>query len=121
MFMPKMVKVVTKTPAKNAPKLMSQKASLYLTPNKNAATEPVQIPVKGKGMATNATNAHFPHLLKLFSVFFLVLSKSQLKKRLKTPNCLLKYIDNLSKNQIIGIIGKIFPIKLKNNAFGQEK
>ena len=88
--MPKRVKVVTKIPAKNAPKLISQKVSLYLIPNKNAAIEPVQTPVKGKGIATNATNAHFPHLSKLFLVFVLVLSKSQLKKRLKTLNCLLK-------------------------------
>lgn len=119
--MPRKDNVVTKIPAKSAPKLISQKASLYLTPNKNAATEPVQTPVKGKGIATNATNAHFPHLSKLFFVFFLVLSKSQSKKRLKKRNCLLKYPDTLSKNQIIGIIGKIFPRRLKNNALGQEK
>ena len=77
MFMPKRVKAVTKIPAKSAPKLISQKAFLYLTPNKNAAIEPVQTPVKGNGIATNRTNAHIPHLSKLYSVFFLVHSKSQ--------------------------------------------
>ena len=77
--MPVLIRASTISPAIKTPKNIKGNAFLKGTPNKKAAIEPVQAPVKGKGIATKLINAIAPYLFILLLVFLLVLSKTQEK------------------------------------------
>ena len=79
---PKLTKVTT-TPAISIPKKIKGKAFLNGIPKTKAATEPVQPPVIGKGMATKRIRAIGPHFWTAFLCLLLVLSKSQVKNLLE--------------------------------------
>jgi hypothetical protein len=72
-------RMVTITPAPTTPNDTRGRAFLKGMPKRKAHKEPVQAPVKGRGMATKITKAKSLHFSNVFSCFFLVLVKSQLK------------------------------------------
>jgi len=78
-----LVKQTTITPAIKTPKTIKGRARLIGTPKTKAAKDPVQAPVKGKGIATRITKAKSRQRSNFFECFWRVLSKSQIKKRLK--------------------------------------
>ncbi len=106
--MPKLSKV-TITPAIITPTRINGKAFLKGTPKTKAATEPVQAPVTGKGIATKVMSAKAPKILKRVSCFFLVLSKSQVKNLLKNTECSESHLETDSKKRSKKTIGKILP------------
>lgn len=97
-------------PAIKIPKVIKGNAFPKGIPKTKAASAPVQPPVKGKGMATNVTNAKAPHLSNLLLCFFLVRLKSQEKKRLNTLKCLDKKEEKGSSSHKIKATAKLLPI-----------
>lgn len=78
-------------------------------PRRKEAIEPVQAPVKGRGMATKIINPNTLYLsIKL--LLDLVCLKSQLKNLSKILNLLLRKSDIGPKRNIISIGGIILPI-----------
>jgi hypothetical protein len=67
---------VTIIPAVIIPKVIGKIAFLNGIPNNQAAMDPVQAPVIGKGIATKMNKAKGPYFLIFFIVFLLVLSKT---------------------------------------------
>ena len=65
LMIPKVVKVTTK-PAIKTPRVIKGKAFFQGIPNKKAHKDPVQAPVKGKGMATRITRANSFHCSNFF-------------------------------------------------------
>ena len=103
-----MVAQVTITPAINIPARMEIKACLNFKPKRAAASEPVQAPVMGRGMATN----NISPILSYLSIIFprrLVRSNNQVKIRLKSST-LLSNLETLSRNSSIKGIGSILPM-----------
>jgi hypothetical protein len=60
MIMAPIVATVTIAPAMSTPAAMAAKDGQNLKPSKKATAQPVQAPVKGKGMATKMANAVSP-------------------------------------------------------------
>jgi len=70
-------------PAITTPREIKGRAFLNGMPKRKAQRDPVQAPVTGKGIATKIIKANSFHFSNFNWCFFLVLSKSQTKNRLK--------------------------------------
>jgi len=77
--------------------------------NKNAATDPVQAPVIGNGIATKRSKAHSPYLAYFFSKFFVTCLNHQSKSFLKSLDLEANHSDKGLRNKIIKIAGIISP------------
>jgi len=99
----------TIAPAIMTPKLIIVSAFLKGMPKTKATKHPVQLPVIGKGIATNKSKAKSLNLSTLILCFFLVLEKNQLEKRSKNLECLIKSPDTFSKKKKTIIAETIFP------------
>lgn len=86
-------------------------------PNNQAAMDPVQAPVIGKGMATKRNRAKFPYFLIWFDVFLLVLLKTQLRNLSNTEECFFAKLLILFKPKIKINTGIILPIIAKNKTY----
>lgn|SRR5690554_5218854 len=82
-LMPVTVRAVTTIPAIMMPRAIAGNACLNLIPNTNAAAQPDQAPVAGRGMATKIVSARSPYFSKFSILFLRVLEKSQVKKASK--------------------------------------
>jgi len=87
--------------------------------NKNEATDPVQAPVIGNGIATKIISAHAPYLRYFFSNVFMTLLNHQLNNLSKNLNFELSQSATGFKNQTIKIAGTISPkIEIPNASHG---
>jgi hypothetical protein len=77
---PVTVTVVTTIPAIKTPETIASNACLNLTPKTNAAAQPDQAPVAGRGIATKIVSARSPYFSKLSVLFLRVRENSHAKK-----------------------------------------
>ena len=111
---PSRLRQVTMTPAIKTPIKIDKKAYLKFKPKRTAASEPVQAPVIGRGMATNSARP----IRSYFSIIFprrLVRSKSQfrnLSRRAILPNHLVM----ASRNSRIKGTGSRLPMIASSRA-----
>jgi hypothetical protein len=108
---------VTIIPAVIIPIIIGVIAFFGGIPNNQAAMDPVQAPVIGKGIATNRNRAKFPYFLIFFEVFRLVLSKTQLRNlsnggKYFFARLLIFFNPKIKKNT-----GIILPIIAKNKTY----
>lgn len=104
---PSKERVVTITAAMNTPKRIDIMALWNLMLKRNAATEPVQAPVMGKGMATKSIRP-IDLYLSTTALLLLVRLNSQSKKILKNF-ILLSSLEKGPSNSSMGETGIIFP------------
>ncbi len=86
-------------------------------PNNQAAMDPVQAPVIGKGIATKRNRARFPYFLICFDVLRLVLLKIQFKNLSNGGEYFSARLVILSSPKIIINTGIILPIIAKNKTY----
>jgi len=105
-----MVVRVTTIPAIKTPTIIAGNDRENRIPNKNAATDPVQAPVIGKGTATNNTKAmNFPYFSILVEKRLRVRWNTQLKNFSKCLEFLISRWDTGSKNNKRKNAGIKFP------------
>lgn len=101
-------------PAMSTPTNTEKIDLIGLIPSKNEAIEPVQAPVRGRGIAMKIINPNVPYLsirLLLERVYL----KTQSKKRLARIDLLLRSSEIFPNRRIISIGGIILPIyEIKN-------
>ena len=114
---PRRHRQVTIAPAIITPQKMEKKAWLNLSPKMKAATEPVQAPVAGSGIATN-------NISPMRSYFLITVprrwacSKTQLTSLLPISNWLIALVSDSQNNNRTGT-GSMLPIIAKPKAWYQ--
>lgn len=105
---------VTIIPAVITPKIIGVIAFLKGMPNNQAAMDPVQAPVIGKGMATKMNKAREPYFSIFLRVLRLVLSKTHSKNLSRRDEYFLARLVITSKPNNKIKTGIILPIMAKN-------
>ena len=111
---PKRVALVTMTPAINTPIEIDVIECLKLSPKSTAASEPVQAPVIGRGMATNNARPIFSYL-SIILPRFRACSKRKSKNFLNMP-ILLRGLEIALRNNKIKGTGNRLPIIARKKA-----
>lgn len=112
------VSSVTTVPEIRMPAVMAGREYRRRMPKTNAAAQPVQAPVTGRGIATKGINAIAPYFSYLASIFLRVLANSHAKNRSKRLECRRRNSETGPSKRRSGSTGTMFPMTPRRKALG---